>query len=63
MAEDNKKPLTISLRLPNGWSKPVANKDPEHCDLDGARLWIGPGGQIYCDSVHLLHDAGGDSLS
>ena len=24
----------------------------ECCDIDGARLWIGPGGQIYCDLIH-----------
>jgi hypothetical protein len=44
----------ISLRLADGWSKPVRNEDPERCDLDGARLWIGPGDQIYCDLVHGL---------
>jgi hypothetical protein len=58
MEEDTKKTLNISLRLAEGWSKPVENSDPEHCDLDGARLWIGPGGQIYCDLVHSAQEAG-----
>jgi hypothetical protein len=30
----------------------VENKDKERCDIDGERLWIGPGNQIYCDLVH-----------
>ncbi len=46
------KSLTIFLRLPDGWSKPIQNKDPRHCDIDGARLWISPGAQIYCDEIH-----------
>jgi hypothetical protein len=40
------------LRIPKGWSKSVENKDNERCDADGAKLWIGPGGQIYCDLEH-----------
>ena len=40
------------LRLTNGWSEPVENVGEECCDIDGARLWIGPGGQIYCDLIH-----------
>jgi hypothetical protein len=47
--------ITISRRLANGWSTKVVNKDPEKCDLDGAKLWIGPGDQVYCD---LVHDVG-----
>jgi hypothetical protein len=46
------KPLKIFLRLTNGWSDPVENIDEECCDIDGAMLWIGPGGQVYCDLVH-----------
>jgi hypothetical protein len=42
----------ISLRLKNGWSKPVDNFNRQLCDIDGARLWMGPGGQIYCDLIH-----------
>ena len=37
-----------------GWSKPVPNQSRETCDLDGAKLWIGPGNQIYCDQEHNL---------
>lgn len=44
--------MQISLRLPNGWSKQVENKDKEKCDFCGAKLWIGPGDQIYCDAEH-----------
>ena len=44
--------MKILLRIPKGWSKPVENKDKEKCDIDGAKLWIGPGDQIYCDLEH-----------
>jgi hypothetical protein len=46
--------MLIFLRTPKGWSKPVQNNGRETCDLDGARLWIGPGSQIYCDQEHDL---------
>ena len=46
--------MQIYLRIPKGWSKPVENRSKETCDLDGARLWIGPGNQIYCDQEHNL---------
>jgi hypothetical protein len=46
--------MEIFLRIPKGWSKPVPNKGREMCDLDGAKLWIGPGNQIYCDLEHDL---------
>jgi hypothetical protein len=52
MEKTSRKPLLISRRLPNGWSNRIENKDPHQCDLDGARLWIGPGDQVYCDLVH-----------
>lgn len=42
----------IYRRIPDGWSPKVPNTRPEHCDLDGAKLWVDPGGQIYCDSMH-----------
>jgi hypothetical protein len=48
--------VKIYRRLAKGWSRPVENKDKEKCDVDGARLWIGPGDQIYCDSVHDSED-------
>lgn len=51
MAEKPRK-LKIARRLLNGWSGRVENRDPEKCDLDGAKLWINPGGQLYCDLVH-----------
>jgi hypothetical protein len=38
--------------MPKGWSKTVENKDSERCDTDGAKLWIGPDDQIYCDRNH-----------
>jgi len=44
--------MKISLRLPKGWSKKVENKDMNKCDFCGAKLWIGPGNQIYCDAEH-----------
>ncbi len=46
--------MEIYLRIPKGWSKPVLNQSEETCDLDGARLWIGPGNQVYCDQEHDL---------
>jgi len=46
--------MEIYLRIPKGWSKPVLNSSKETCDLDGARLWIGPGNQVYCDREHDL---------
>jgi len=46
--------MKILLRIPKGWSKPVENKDKEKCDLCGAKLWVGPGDQIYCDAEHDL---------
>jgi len=30
----------------------VANRSRETCDACGAKLWIGPGSQIYCDQIH-----------
>lgn len=44
--------MKIFLRIPKGWSKPVENRGKETCDIDGAKLWIGPGEQIYCDLEH-----------
>ena len=44
--------MKIFLRIPKGWSKPVTNKNKETCDIDGAKLWIGPGDHIYCDLEH-----------
>ena len=47
--------MKIFLRTPKGWSKPVNNKGKERCDIDGAKLWVGPSGQIYCDLEHDLN--------
>ena len=44
--------MKIRLRTQTGWSDLVVNKDKERCDIDGARLWIGPGNQVYCNEVH-----------
>ena len=44
--------MKIYLRISKGWSKLVPNRSHETCDLDGAKLWIGPGNQIYCDQLH-----------
>ena len=44
--------MKISRRLANGWADRVENRDRERCDIDGAKLWIGPGDQIYCNLVH-----------
>ena len=46
--------MEIFLRIPKGWSKPTNNTNEEKCDFCGAKLWIGPGNQIYCDSEHDL---------
>jgi hypothetical protein len=48
--------MKIFFRIPKGWSKPVENRGNGTCDIDGAKLWIGPGNQIYCDSNHDLKD-------
>jgi len=48
--------MNIFLRTPKGWSKPVKNLGEETCDLDGAKLWIGPDDQIYCDLEHSLKE-------
>lgn len=53
MKEMARKTLMIYRRLPDGWSEKIANEDPERCDLDGEKLWIDPGGQVYCDAVHV----------
>ena len=47
--------MKIYLRILKGWSQPVENRGKETCDLDGAKLWIGPGNQIYCDQLHSLN--------
>jgi hypothetical protein len=46
--------MQIYLRISKGCSKPVENRGVETCDLCGAKLWIGPGNQIYCDQLHSL---------
>jgi hypothetical protein len=48
--------MKIFLRIPKGWSKPVENKGKETCDIDGAKLWIGPANPIYCDLEHSPKD-------
>jgi len=30
----------------------VKNMGKETCDLDDAKLWVGPGNQVYCDLEH-----------
>jgi len=47
--------MKIALRLHNGWSRKVENQDKNNCDFCGAKLWIGPGSQIYCDLEHESH--------
>ena len=46
--------MEIYLRTSKGWSRPVPNRSRDTCDWCGARLWIGPGHQIYCDQHHSL---------
>jgi len=48
--------MKIFLRTRKGWSKPVENQNPFLCDSDGAKLWIGPGDQIYCDLEHKAEE-------
>ena len=50
------KTMKIFFRIPKGWSKPIENHSKNTCDIDGAKLWIGPGDQIYCDSDHNPKD-------
>ena len=47
----NEKTFTISLRTATGWRK-QENISKNHCDIDGAKLWIAPHGGVYCDCVH-----------
>lgn len=54
MTQGTKGPMQIRRRLTTGWSDLVQNRDPKRCDVDGALLWIGPGDQVYCDSIHAL---------
>ena len=44
--------MKIALRTASGWSKYLLNRDKERCDSDGARLWVNPGGNLYCDLEH-----------
>ena len=48
--------MKVFLRISKGWSKPVENNDKETCDIDGARLRMGPGNQTYCDLEHDLQN-------
>ena len=48
--------MKIFLRISKGWSKPVENWGNKTCDMDGAKLWIGPGEQVYCDLEHKAED-------
>jgi hypothetical protein len=48
--------MKVFFRIPKGWSKPIENESKNTCDIDGAKLWIGPGDQIYCDSDHNPKD-------
>ena len=48
----NRYVMEVYLRISKGWSRPVANRSRETCDACGAKLWIGPGSQIYCDQIH-----------
>lgn len=49
--------LTIAKRLPGGgWTKYQPNKQPEHCDDCGARLYVAPDGRtLYCDQATTKH--------
>ena len=31
------------------------NKGKTHCDMCGKKLWINPGGGIYCNEEHISH--------
>jgi hypothetical protein len=53
--------MKIYLRIAKGWSKAVENRDKEKCDIDGAKLWVGPGDQVYCDKEHDPKDVEGAS--
>lgn len=42
--------IKIYRRLsPNTWSQRVNNKSHSNCDVCGEKLWINPGGDLYCD--------------
>lgn len=35
------------------WSdKKHDNKGKTNCDMCNAKLWVNPGGQVYCDNEH-----------
>lgn len=44
--------MLVAYRLANGWTDYKKNKSYNTCDIDGAKLWINPGGNLYCDRVH-----------
>lgn len=44
--------MKIALRTATGWTPRVKNIKKNHCDICGAKLWAGPGKQIYCDVEH-----------
>jgi hypothetical protein len=48
--------MKIFLRISKGWSQPVENRGVNTCDTDGAKLWISPGDQIYCDREHTKQE-------
>jgi hypothetical protein len=48
--------MRVFLKISKGWSKPVENHNKETCDIDGQKLWIGPGNQVYCDAEHDPED-------
>ena len=41
--------MKIYRRLKTGWSETVENKSISHCDICGEKLWMNPGGGIYCN--------------
>jgi hypothetical protein len=47
--------MKIKQRIAGGWTS-RENKQPELCDVCGNRLWIDPGGGIYCDHIHETVD-------
>lgn len=51
--------LPIRTRPGNGWWKDVDNKSKTHCDYCGEKLWINPGGNVYCNNWEHDHDQPG----
>lgn len=51
--------IEIRTRPGNGFWREVTNKRKTHCDICGEKLWVNPGGGVYCNSWIADHDQPG----